>query len=137
VADEAVVVRFDRAGRESARSRPIRIVPSDMAVSDSGAVWIAGHVRSEGLVGRIDDVARGVAWAMRLAGVTGSGAAYSPTSDAFVAKISAGEIVSTSFLAGDNADFATGIAVLGPDRVVVVGNTRSSDWPTTPGSLRP
>lgn len=59
-------------------------------------------------------------------------------SDAFVSEISAeGQRVFASFLGGTMEETATDIAVAPDGSVLVVGETTSSDFPTSPGSAQP
>ncbi len=59
--------------------------------------------------------------------------------DAFVTKLNAtgSALVYSTYLGGGDQDYATGIAVDGSGDAYVTGDTVSTDFPTTPGSLQP
>ena len=61
------------------------------------------------------------------------------TPDAFVTKLnsSGSALVYSSYLGGNDHDFANGIAVDSAGNAYVTGDTRSTDFPTTPGSFQP
>lgn len=47
-----------------------------------------------------------------------------------------GQVLSASYLGGENIDRVNAIAVTGPDRVTLAGSTRSSAWPVTAGVVK-
>ena len=57
--------------------------------------------------------------------------------DAFVTKLNASgsALAYSTLLGGTHSDFGAGIAVDGVGRTYVTGNTRSADYPTTPGAF--
>lgn len=57
--------------------------------------------------------------------------------DSFLVKTGPdGQVLSAGYLGGENIDRANAIAVMGADRVLVAGGTRSSDWPVTAGVVK-
>lgn len=93
-------------------------VPFDMALGPDGDVYIVGTTTS------LDLTVSNVAYQrLHQGGVT----------DAFVCRLSGtnGSIIYSTYLGGDNYDYGTGIAVDDDGRAVVVGTTRSQDFPRT------
>jgi hypothetical protein len=91
--------------------------PADIALNGSNEAFVAG---STGLTipitpGAYDSTRNGV--------------------DAFVMGVDAagGGLIYSTYLGGSTYDFAAGIALAG-DRAIVVGDTGSADFPTTPGA---
>jgi len=65
-------------------------------------------------------------------------ASYGGNEDAFVTKVSpsGGSLAWSTYLGGSDVDQGAGIAVDGAGNCYVAGATRSSNFPTTPGSLQ-
>jgi hypothetical protein len=92
-----------------------------IAVDGSGAAYVAGDTNSG------DYPTTPGAFATSIDGLE----------DAFVTKLDASgsALVYSTFLGGSYIDTAYGIAVDGAEAAYVVGNTYSSDFPTTPGAF--
>lgn len=103
---------------------------ADVAVDASGAVYVAGTTHS------LD---------FPVAGVPPQGACGLQTAfcrDAFVAKLdpsASGDsvLVWATYLGGIDDDSAMGLAIDAQGSAYVVGRTRSTNFPTTPGSFQP
>lgn len=60
-----------------------------------------------------------------------------PADDGFLVKTAPdGQVLSASYVGGENIDRVNAIAVAGVDSVIVAGGTRSADWPVTPGVVK-
>lgn len=94
-------------------------VPMDMAVGPDGDVYVVGTTTS--LDFAVSDAA---GQSHHMGGVM----------DAFVVRIDGadGSIKYSTYLGGEDQDCGTGIAVDDQGRAIVVGSTRSSDFPRTP-----
>jgi hypothetical protein len=62
---------------------------------------------------------------------------YGGARDAFIAKFGAGGLAYLAFLGGSDEDWGYGLAVGADGSAYLAGATKSSNFPTTPGSLAP
>ncbi len=95
----------------------------DMAVDVTGNVYVTGATRSS------DFPVTPGAYDTTINDSNGSG-------DAFVAKLdsSGSFLIYATYLGGDREDYGYGIAVDTTGNAIVTGETRSSDFPVTPGA---
>jgi hypothetical protein len=98
---------------------------SAIAVDSAGNTYITGYTLSADFP----------TTAGALQTVSAGGASYG---DVFVTKLNStgSSVVYSTYLGGSNDDLGTGIAVDSSGSAYVTGYTRSSNFPTTPGSLR-
>jgi len=86
----------------------------DIAIDASGGVYIAGYTRSADLP---------------LAGKPYQGT-LDGYKDAFISKLKGGNLIYCTYLGGSNLDSASGIDVDSDGNAYIIGNTRSTDFPT-------
>ena len=124
-AADGFVARFDPSGAEAGY---ITYLGGDnwdqiegIAVDDEGCAHLVGYTKSADFPttpGAFDEQHGG------------------DSDDVFVAKLSpeGRGLVYSTFLGGSNGDYGHGIAIDGSGRVCLVGETKSADFPTTPGA---
>jgi len=119
-ADDAFIAKLGTAGSSLVYSTYLGGSLSDgaasIAVDSAGNAYVAGFTASTDF-----NVVGGIA-----------GEAHNGTDDAFVAKLNAAgnSLVYSTYLGGNDADSATGIAVDGNGNAYVAGNTTSTDFNT-------
>ncbi len=116
------VTKFDATGSALVYSTFLGgISPSGIAVDSTGNAYITGSTYDAPPLKNAFQATAG-----------GGG-------DAFVTKLNASgsALVYSTYLGGSGQDSATGIAVDGSGNVYVLGNTVSTNFPTTAGSLQP
>jgi len=104
-----------------------------LAIDGSGSAYVTGYAGSDDF-----PITRG-AYQSRIArACAGRKAEDPPTGDAFVAKVGAdgSSLLYSTFLGGGCNDEGLGIALDSSGGVYVVGETESSDFPTTKGVLQ-
>jgi len=91
-----------------------------VAVAGDGSVYLAGRTRSPDFP----------------VGADAYDGTYDDSADVFVARMSADltTLLAATFLGGNDNDLTNAIALAGDGSVYVVGQTASSDFPTTPGA---
>jgi hypothetical protein len=99
-----------------------------VAVDASGSTYVTGATDS------LDFPSTAGAFSRTFAGTTG----VPPGGDAFVLKLDpAGALVYSTYIGGSNQDLAMAIAVDSSGNAYITGGTRSTNFPTTAGSLQP
>jgi hypothetical protein len=93
-----------------------------LAVGEDGSAYLVGHTKSTDFPtthGAFDEQHDGY------------------TDDAFVTRLNpdGSDLVYSTFLGGDNGDFGRGIVIDGSGRACLVGETKSINFPTTPGAF--
>jgi uncharacterized repeat protein (TIGR01451 family) len=103
-------------------------LPTAIAVDAAGNAFIGGTTSS------VDFPATPGAYATKFSGVQDS---FGGSNDAFVAKLnpSGSALVYATYLGGTDRDALNGLAVDAAGNCYVAGNTRSVDFPTTPGAF--
>ena len=106
------------------------------------STWLGGGAFEEGFGVALDASGNTYVTGLTMSGDFPSIAAPQPSpggnSDAFVAKLNAGgtALAYSTYLGGSNNDQGNGIAVDAIGNAYIVGNTASSNFPTTPGAFK-
>jgi len=104
-----------------------------LAIDGSGSAYVTGYAGSDDF-----PITRGAYQSLIARACAGRKAEDPPTGDAFVAKVGAdgSSLLYSTFLGGGCNDEGLGIALDSSGGVYVVGETESSDFPTTKGVLQ-
>jgi hypothetical protein len=121
--DGAFVTKFNAAGTALVYSTFLAgVAATGIAIDSAGNAYVTGWVDATGFATKNPFQA-----------ASGGG------NDAFVTKLNAtgSELIYSTYLGGSGDDQANGIAVDGSGNAYVIGDTTSTNFPTTPGSLQP
>jgi hypothetical protein len=125
-AADGFVARFDPSGSEAGYITYLGGGDWDqiegIAVDDEGCAYLVGYTKSTDFPttpGAFDEQHGG------------------DSDDIFVTKLNpeGTDLVYSTFLGGSNGDYGHGIAIDGTGRACLVGETKSNDFPTTPGAF--